>query len=398
MEIAGHPIFHWHLELSSKCALKCPRCPRTERPGQFKVTEMTLDFIQKLFPPSRLSSVKKILMSGGQGDPVYCRDFLKIIRYFKESRPEIQLTVTTNGSYKKESFWREAAGILQKNDTVIFSVDGWDQKSNELYRRGSDFQSVMEGIKTLRRENSGLFIVWSAIVFKFNQDRLDEMRDRAEAVGASAFNIVQSSLFGSANPAYIDPALGFDPLEPDKKFIDSGSTNRGCYITFAGRKTARAVSNAVKAPVLALSERYRDLYQNSFIKPLCRLGERGLYADAEGILYPCSWISHPFRRRVSLSRDKAVEWEESLFVRHKDCFNLHKRSLEEILGGFWWKKLSNSFLDPEKAFVECERHCRPEESAKRLKRLQLKKFFSKGQAPAVKEAVQSYSRSLSASP
>ena len=25
-------LYHWHFELSSKCALACPRCPRTEMP------------------------------------------------------------------------------------------------------------------------------------------------------------------------------------------------------------------------------------------------------------------------------------------------------------------------------------------------------------------------------
>ena len=27
------PLYHWHLEPSSVCTLKCPRCPRTEFPN-----------------------------------------------------------------------------------------------------------------------------------------------------------------------------------------------------------------------------------------------------------------------------------------------------------------------------------------------------------------------------
>ena len=134
LELSGQQIFHWHLELSSKCALRCPRCPRTERPNQYKVTEMSLDFVKKTFPLERLSYVKKILMSGGQGDPIYCNDFIKIIKYFKESKSNLQLCITTNGSYKKKSWWKNVAQILNKNDIIIFSVDGWDQKSNEQYR------------------------------------------------------------------------------------------------------------------------------------------------------------------------------------------------------------------------------------------------------------------------
>ena len=368
LELFGQQIFHWHLELSSKCALKCPRCPRTELPGRYKVTEMSLDFVKKIFTPERLFYVKKILMSGGQGDAIYCSDFIKIIRYLKETKQNLQLCLTTNGSYKKKEWWREVAQILNKNDIVIFSVDGWDQKSNEQYRVNSHFKSIKEGIKTLREFNSEVYMTWSTIIFKFNQDKLDCIRELARSLGADDFNVVQSRLFGSINPDYIDAELGYDPLEPDKDFIESTNTNRGLCINF----TNRFPPIKINPTIYKFIERYEELYENSYINPLCRIGDRGLYIDAEGILYPCSWISHPFRIQANKKQDKTITWEKSLFVEHKDLFNLNKYSLEDILQNPYWKKLQCSWLDSKKAFVECEKHCHPSAGKRRIDILKTK--------------------------
>ena len=387
LEIYGQQVFHWHLELSSKCALKCPRCPRTERPGQYKVTEMNLDFVKKILPAEKLSLVQKILLSGGQGDAIYCNDFLKIIKYFKETNPNLQLCITTNGSYKKQNWWKEAAKILQRNDIVIFSVDGWDQQSNEQYRVGSHFPSIIKGLKTLREFNQQVYIIWSTIIFKFNQNRLNDIQNLAESMGADAFNLVQSRLFGSINQDYIDPKLGYDPLEPDKNRIETSNTNRGCYIDF----TKRSSSHNIKPTIAQFMEKYQSAYQNSYIMPLCRIGERGLYVDAEGILYPCSWISHPFGIQASKTRNKSISWEKSLFVEHKDSFNLNNHSLETALQNPLWKKLQCSWQDSKTAFVECEKHCHRLDSAKKIAGLHAKSFMKKN--PALK-TVDLYNKKL----
>ena len=379
----GQQIFHWHLELSSKCALKCPRCPRTERPGQYKVTEMKLNFVKKILPPKRLSLVQRILLNGGQGDAIYCNDFIQIIKYFKETNPNLQLCLITNGSYKKKGWWKEVAQILKANDIVVFSVDGWDQKSNEQYRVGSHFQSIMEGIKTLRQFNKEVYIIWSTIIFKFNQNRMNDIQNLAESMGVDAFNIVQSRLFGSINQDYIDSKLGYDPLEPDKAFVESSNTNRDFYVGF----TKRQVFGTIKPKIFHLIDRYTETYNNSYIMPLCRIGERGLYVDAEGILYPCSWISHPFEVQSSKKRKKTITWEKSLFVEYKDSFNLNYHTMETILQNPLWKKLQCSWHSSKTAFVECEKHCYHVDSTKKIARMLSKKFYKKEQGKPVLKTV-----------
>ena len=104
-------------------------------------------------------------------------------------------------------------------------------------------------------------------------------------------------------------------------------------------------------------ENNKDSYKDKPVLPLCMLGERGLYVDAEGILYPCSWISHPFRTRTSKERDKENKWNDSLFVKHKKEFDLHTNNLDTILKGNSWTKLTKSWKDPKTMFIECEDKC-----------------------------------------
>lgn len=368
----NHPTNHWHLELSSKCTLSCPRCPRTEKKGMYKVTEHTLNFIQKILTPDILKKSVRILLCGGQGDPIYCHDFIDIIRYIKISNPKINLDIITNGSYKKEDWWEEVASILNEHDTLTFSIDGWDQDSNNLYRVNSDFNSILLGIKTVRNSNANLKIRWSTILFKFNQDRIKEIAQVAKSAGASEFVLVRSTLFGSNNPVYINSNLGYDPLEPT---LISNWAYHEMELSVNLIENFNINDNSTTVFANQLIET-KTQYNQQPVIPLCVAGDRGLYIDAEGILYPCSWISHPFGKRSSKTRDKVISWKESLFVEHKDMFDLNQHSLVDILNGPYWQGLKDSWKDSTKMFVECESKCNNLSSCNRIDKILNRKSSS----------------------
>ena len=70
-----------HIEISSKCTVKCPRCPRTElRPDSLN-KEITLGEFKSAFDSATLSKIDDIVFCGDIGDPIYARDFLNICRY-----------------------------------------------------------------------------------------------------------------------------------------------------------------------------------------------------------------------------------------------------------------------------------------------------------------------------
>ena len=58
--IHGWPLEHWHIELCSKCSLKCPRCSRQEVPEGLTNKELSLEWFQKNFKGKLLKQVKKL--------------------------------------------------------------------------------------------------------------------------------------------------------------------------------------------------------------------------------------------------------------------------------------------------------------------------------------------------
>lgn len=368
--INNQPTFYWHLELSSKCALACPRCPRTEKPGQYKVTELSIDLIRNIFTSDILEDTTTIMLCGGQGDPLYCKDMLEIVEYFKDHNPDIELVIVTNGSYRRKDWWEKLAHILNNQDTVVFSVDGWDNESNNKYRVNSNFDSILTGITTLANKNPEITLRWSTIVFSFNEHHLEKIQEVATQAGATEFQVVQSSLFGSKLDHYIDKQLGYDPLEPGDRDLTVSAyahSDRGLTIPLRSKPKSKIKKKQFRQNVAELLDRHIDRFNNTNLLPACLLNERGLYIDAEGILYPCSWISHPFGTR----RDdrKVVKWQDSLFVKHKDKFNLHNYSVRDILTSEYWNKLHRSFSDTEKMFVECASKCSKQATMARTKNI-----------------------------
>ena len=364
----NHPYFYWHLEVSSKCSLSCPRCPRTEHPDKFVVTELDLNFVKKVFTKDILEQTQRILFCGGEGDPIYCKEFIQILKYFKDFNPDIQIIITTNGSYKTKKWWIELSEVLSDIDTIIFSVDGWDNQSNNLYRANSNFDSIITGITTLREHNKVVNITWSTILFRFNQDKIDTIISIANSVGASVFQLVKSTLFGSKISKYIDPLLGYDALEPVD--ISNFNWHERAYVMLDSYKITESrltANNKHNNNIKYLRDNY--ITTESDILPGCQIGERALYINAQGRLFPCSWISHPFVQRSSTTRKKSVNWEQHWFNVYKDQFDLHVHSIDEVLNSSAWTNLQKSFSCTNNKFVECEQKCSVNSTSSRLKNI-----------------------------
>ena len=79
----------------------------------------------------------------------FCKDYLKIVEYIKSTKPTCHVYTITNVSYKTKESWTNFASISNEYDTINFSVDGYDQASNDLYRVNSNFESIMLGMKQI---------------------------------------------------------------------------------------------------------------------------------------------------------------------------------------------------------------------------------------------------------
>lgn len=318
--------WHWHIEISSKCTLKCPRCARQEVPDTLVNTELDLEFFKRNFTPEFImSNVEKITFCGDDGDPIYAHDLIPVIRYIKSIKP-VEIVIVTNGSHKKTVWWTELGSILGHQDTIHFSIDGWDNDSNNQYRVNSDYASIMAGMQALRTA-SACRMIWDMIAFSFNELSIDRMSALAQTMGCDSMQLTKSTKFGSIYPSYGQN----DKLEPQLGFVSKTQRFERMNIAFNKRRTYTEHSiNFTK---------YAEIKDNKNIIPLCEIGNKGLYIDARGRLFPCCWVANRYSHNN--------EWQQLA-----DQFDLQKRSLTEVLADPFWRTEFKTFR-----WQECQTKC-----------------------------------------
>lgn len=326
---------HWHIEPSSICALRCPRCPRAEVPDSLLNRQLTLQFFQQQIGSETVRQIRKITFCGNDGDPIYCRDLLEICHWLKSAHPTIQLVIITNGSYRPTQWWQQLGTVLDHNDEIHWSIDGWDHDSNQQYRVNSDWNSIISGMQSFCAANSASYRVWAAIAFRFNQDRLDHMRALAAQQGIDLFQITKSTKFGSHYPQTYGVA---DPLCPDRADLVSSSQRF--------ERDLHALTDRPR-PRHDLKEifwrRAQDLDKHNTHSGICLIGNKGVFVNSQGEFFPCCWTATRYPHNQ--------DWHH----RARSQFNLWHRKFSDIIADTFW---SQEFLKFDSQ--ECRTKCTPE--------------------------------------
>ena len=306
---------HWHIEPSSICALRCPRCPRAEVPDGLLNRQLTLDFFQRQLGDQAIRSMRKITFCGNDGDPIYCRELIEICSWIKTVNVGIHLVIITNGSYKPAEWWRTLGTVLDHNDEIHWSIDGWDQLSNTQYRVNSDWQSIMSGIQNFQSTNQTTYRIWATIAFRFNQHQLDAIKRTARDSHMDAWQLTKSTKFGSHYPG----AYGVDDeLCPESSHLVSSSHR------FERDMTELSNRPRPGAPLKELFwQRAQDLDKQQQHSGICLIGNKGVFLNSLGELYPCCWTANRYPHNQSwheMARTKFNLWQATWQDISKDPF------------------------------------------------------------------------------
>jgi len=324
---------HWHIEPSSICTLKCPRCPRAEVPDSLLNRQLTLDFFKNQIGADTIKQIKKITFCGNDGDPIYCKDFLEICAWIKQVNPAIHLTLITNGSHKPTDWWQQLGKIFDTNDEIHWSLDGWDQQSNEQYRVNSNWISIMNGINSFNQANTSTYKVWASIAFRFNENNLLRQKVSAMACGFDSYQLTKSTKFGSKYPSY---GLN-DPLEPvDRQLIAPGHRFERRIHKLS---TKQRPGEELKTIFL---QRAEDL-QKTPHSNICAIGNKGVFLNSQGEFYPCCWTANRY------------EHNKAWLTKAQTQFNLNTRKFQDIINDPFW---TTDFLKFDS--LECKTKCTPD--------------------------------------
>ena len=174
-----------HVEATSRCTLLCPRCERTtfiDKFGKnnFSIDDINIDNFIKFID----LKVDKVNFCGNIGDPIYHKNFLELIKITKTRSDSIY--ITTNGSRKNKSWWKELVSLLDERDELTFSVDGTPNNFTE-YRINGDWESIRTGIDVCASSN--VKTVWKYIPFSFNEDSIEYVRNLSANLGIDKFKL-----------------------------------------------------------------------------------------------------------------------------------------------------------------------------------------------------------------
>jgi MoaA/NifB/PqqE/SkfB family radical SAM enzyme len=301
---------HW--ELTDRCNLKCPMCPRTDannrcRPVQgIGKLQFSLNDVKRRLPGSFLKKVKRIDFCGNFGEPCMARDFYEICEYLIATHG-IQVMVSTNGSIRGPQWWEKLGRVFADTDSWLeFHVDGLAD-TNHLYRIGADWARIMSNAEAFI--SAGAHTDWVYILFKHNQHQADAACELAGQMGFRNFVATGTSRFSKEGLfRFVHPDGTPGQLEPATLSAKSSIKNTGVAAS------ARIIDTHLRETGPTTTIRCKSSRQNRF------------YIDASGDVAPCCWIfSRDARRPGDMLRSITAAG------RSAQDFNLHRRSIEEIL-------------------------------------------------------------------
>jgi radical SAM protein with 4Fe4S-binding SPASM domain len=181
-----------------------------------------------------------------QGEPFLNRDIFRMISM--AHKKGIFTATSTNGHYLDESNAQKT--VLSGLDKLIVSLDGADQDTYERYRRGGNFQKVVDGIRNVKQWKLKLkkrnpLVVVQFIIFRFNQHQIDEIRQIVSEAGADHLQFKTAQIYDYSKKADMipdNPAFSRYHLRQDGSYGINGTQSEHCWrmwsssvITWDGR-------------------------------------------------------------------------------------------------------------------------------------------------------------------
>ena len=156
------------------------------------------------------------------------------------------------------------------------------------------------------------------------------MKNIAQNLGVDIFQLTLSTKFGSVYETYGKN----DPLEPSAKYVSN---------THRFTRTVTNLSNRKKEEhVYPINLELYNKVKNNDIIPLCEIGNKGLYINSQGKLFPCCWVANRYNHNS--------EWQ---ILANK--FDLHAKVLHNVLEDSFWETELKQFR-----WQECKTKCTKE--------------------------------------
>lgn len=183
----GNPAFI-SVEPTTLCNLRCPEC-FTSQPGFTRPKgNLTKEIFEKII--SQSTEFGFYLNLYFQGEPFLNTGLLDFIAYAKRSG--FYVAVSTNGHFIDETI---AGKLIQSGlDRLIISLDGTDAETYRKYRKGGDFDTVVNGVRSLvelrkKMKSKTPFLEIQFVLTRKNLHQQKGIKDLGKKLGADKVSI-----------------------------------------------------------------------------------------------------------------------------------------------------------------------------------------------------------------
>lgn len=329
------------LDFTTHCNAKCPQCARTDQAsGGLKKREniplmhWSINDVKSVYTKEQLENVKSITFSPSWGDPMMNPDSYEIIDHLLEMLPvDATLTNITNGSIRTEEYWWKLGGLALKHRTkkftTIFDIDGVNQEMHSMYRRNTNLQKVLDNMKAF--SDNGKSITRSqSIIFKHNQDYMEEIKKLTKSYGSQNHAFVKSDRFKQ------DKNGNYEPY----KFLDEN--NNEVILEWADKPWADTHVPLGKDIILS----------NEII---CKWAvTNNLNINFDGLVWPCCYIGV-----IDYSQQSAKFNELEVikdFKANHLLYNIKFTPLKDIIKSQWYTKTLQESISNNPLEI-CKKQC-----------------------------------------
>jgi len=170
------------VDASTLCQLECPLCPRAELEKNLGLGFLKFNDFKNLVDANpRVSDIEL----SSYGEIFLNPDLLEIIKYAYKKNVKLHADNGVNLNTASEEMLE--ALVKYKFNSLKCSVDGANQETYSIYRRGGNFGKVIEHIKKINYYKSKYkskfpLLTWQFIIFGHNTHEIKAARQMAEGL------------------------------------------------------------------------------------------------------------------------------------------------------------------------------------------------------------------------
>ena len=325
------------VELTGHCNAACPQCIRNIYGGKTSsdvpLDSWNIDKFKQHIPKKMLRSIQTLYFCGTYGDPLACKDIVKIAKYARETAPNLTIGIHTNGGLRSPYIFRQLAPYVT---FIAFGIDGLED-TNHLYRRNVRFDKVMQNARAFIQAGGTAY--WDFIVFKHNQHQVELARATSKELGFKKFNYKKTSRFFNKKHELVD-SLDVQDEQGNYEYTIRPPTNTEYYNETLDNWRGIDIKKFTK--------------QTTIKCQACKDG--AITIGCEGSVNICGWIYDRFygyESSKTSDRARLKSIQNNIGIEQTNIF---ETPLQQILDGPWFRSIAETW-DSDNKLERCAVMC-----------------------------------------